>query len=142
MSPIDWALQPLKRYADFEGRSPRPEYWWFFLFQWLGYIGAMIIFVAVVAASAPANLGGPGAGFWTILAVLLLAMLALFIPNLAVLIRRLHDQDLSGWFCLLFFIPYVGGIIAVVFMCIAGTKGPNRFGPDPYDTDYLEGVFA
>jgi uncharacterized membrane protein YhaH (DUF805 family) len=140
MSPIDWALQPLKRYADFDGRSPRPEFWWFALFQWLGYIGAIIIFIAVTAAAVQS--GGPGAGFWTIFAIILLAILALFIPNLAVMIRRLHDQNLSGWLCLLFFIPYAGGIVMIVFMCLAGTKGPNRFGPNPYDTDYLEGVFA
>jgi uncharacterized membrane protein YhaH (DUF805 family) len=140
MSPIAWAFQPIRRYADFESRSPRPEYWWFFLFQCLGYIGLMIVIIAVVAASAQS--GGPGAAFWTLFALIFLAMLALFLPNLAVMIRRLHDQDLSGWFCLLFFIPYVGGIVAIVFMCIPGTKGLNRFGPDPYDTGYLGEVFA
>ncbi|MDZ3831226.1 MAG: DUF805 domain-containing protein [Sphingopyxis sp.] len=57
--------------------------------------------------------------------------LATIIPSIAVAVRRLHDQDKSGWFYLLSFIPYVGGIILLVFMCIDGTRGPNRFGPDP-----------
>ena len=46
-------------------------------------------------------------------------------------VRRFHDQDKSGWFVLLGFIPIVGGLIVLVFMLLEGTKGPNRFGPDP-----------
>jgi uncharacterized membrane protein YhaH (DUF805 family) len=142
MSPIDWALRPLRHYAAFEGRSPRQEYWWFALFQWLAYIALAIIFFAVAADAGES--GGPGSGFWTMLALFLLLILALFLPNLAVMIRRLHDQNLSGWYALLFFIPYVGGIVAIVFMCIPGTKGPNRFGRDPYEVEdgYLEQVFT
>ena len=140
MSPIDWALQPLKRYADFEGRSPRAEYWWFVLFQWIGYIALFIIWIGLAAGTASPD--GPGGGFWLIFVIFMLMVLGLFLPNLAVMIRRLHDQDLSGWLCLLFFIPYIGGLLAIVFMCIGGTTGPNRFGPDPYDTDHLEEVFA
>ena len=140
MSPIDWALQPLKRYADFEGRSPRAEYWWFSLFQWIAYIALFVIWIGIAAGTASPD--GPSGGFWLVFVVFMLLLLGLFLPNLAVLIRRLHDQDLSGWFCLLFFIPYIGGLIAIVFMCIGGTRGPNRFGPDPYDTDHLEQVFA
>jgi len=63
--------------------------------------------------------------------LLILLYLALFIPWLAVQVRRFHDQDMSGWFVLLQFIPYVGGLIMLVFMCIDGTPGPNRFGADP-----------
>ena len=46
-------------------------------------------------------------------------------------VRRFHDQDMSGWFYFLRFIPYVGGIVLIVFMCMQGTKGENRFGYDP-----------
>jgi uncharacterized membrane protein YhaH (DUF805 family) len=57
--------------------------------------------------------------------------------------RRFHDQDLSGWLILLYFIPYVGGLIIMVFMCIRGTDGPNRYGSDPFgDERHLERVFA
>lgn len=65
----------------------------------------------------------------------------MFIPGLAVQVRRFHDQDKSGWFILLGFIPYIGGLILFVFMCLEGTRGPNRFGPDPKDP-YSEDVFA
>jgi uncharacterized membrane protein YhaH (DUF805 family) len=57
--------------------------------------------------------------------------LALFIPSIAVQVRRFHDQDRTGWLILLGLIPYVGGLIVLVFMCLPGTRGTNRFGPDP-----------
>ena len=60
-------------------------------------------------------------------------LLLLIIPGIAVQVRRFHDQDKSGWFVLLGLIPFVGGLIVLVFMCLEGTKGPNRFGPDPKD---------
>src|SRR3954451_15590258 len=113
MSPLDWGLQPLKHYADFDGRSPRCEYWWFQLFQWIAYVVLAIVFGMIGAA-----FGGSGAGFLTAMILIVLLMLALFLPNLAAMVRRLHDQDLSGWLCLLFFIPYVGGLICIIFMCI------------------------
>ena len=56
-----------------------------------------------------------------------------FIPALAVQVRRFHDQDKSGWMVLLAFIPFIGGLIVLVFMCLEGTRGGNRFGPDPKD---------
>jgi uncharacterized membrane protein YhaH (DUF805 family) len=137
MSPVAWALKPLKQYADFSGRAPRAEYWWFVLFVWgglvlLGFFGAMMLGAA----------SGPDAFVGFFMVPVVIAVLALFIPNLAVQVRRLHDQDRSGWMILLFFIPYVGGIIAIVFMCLSGTTGPNRYGPDPYEDEYLEEVFA
>ena len=70
-----------------------------------------------------------------------LFILAGIIPSIAVTVRRLHDQNLSGWMYLLGFIPYVGGIVLIVFMCLEGTKGENRFGPDPMDPASAD-VFA
>ncbi len=139
MSPIDWAVLPLRRYADFEGRAPRSEYWWFLLFQWLAYI-----VIGVFFAITGVTLGGAAIGpFIAAMMAIILVMLALFIPNLACMARRFHDQDLSGWLILLSFIPYVGSLIIIVFMCIRGTDGPNRFGPDPFgDERHLESVFA
>ena len=61
---------------------------------------------------------------------LVLYCLGSFIPNLAVQVRRLHDQNKSGWFMLLSLVP-LGGIVLLIFMFIDGTAGPNRFGPDP-----------
>lgn len=142
MSPIKWAVRPLKHYANFSGRSPRAEYWWFVLLQ-LMLVWLPLTVLAISSSGASAGVeeaAGPAlaSGFLLIG----LAFLALLIPNLAVQVRRLHDQDKSGWFLLLFFIPYIGGLVALVFMCIAGTKGSNRYGPDPYAKDNLHNVFA
>ena len=54
--------------------------------------------------------------------------LAVFLPSIAVTARRLHDIDKSGWWMLLLFVPLVGWIIVLVWMCTKGTLGPNRFG--------------
>jgi len=69
------------------------------------------------------------AALWTY-AITSLADLALFLPGLALAIRRLHDLDRSGWWFLLVFIPVIGAIILIIWACTKGTDGPNRFGPD------------
>lgn len=66
-----------------------------------------------------------------VLGLIILALLGLFVPLLAVEVRRFHDQNRSGWFVLLNLIPYVGVIIVFVMMLLEGTQGDNRFGPDP-----------
>lgn len=124
---MHWMTLPLRRYFDFQGRSRRREYWMFIL----GYI----LFVAVMALVMIAFNGGSSSdpsGLAIIpAAVIVLALLALIIPSLAVQVRRFHDRDMSGWFVLLNLVPYLGGLIVLVFMCLPGTRGPNRFGPDP-----------
>ncbi len=125
---MNWMLMPLKRYADFSGRSRRTEYWMFTL----GYVIALVILAILLGvAGAIGDPNGISGLSVTALAVLGLLVLALFIPSLAVQVRRFHDQDKSGWFVLLGFIPYIGGLIVIVFMCLPGTVGDNRFGPDP-----------
>jgi uncharacterized membrane protein YhaH (DUF805 family) len=135
---MEWMLMPLRRYADFQGRSRRKEYWMFVLFQVL-----MMIPVSLVAsfAFAPMFASGDTSYGFLIAIIVLLYLAAFLIPGIAVQVRRFHDQDKSGWFLLLGLIPYVGGLILLVFMCLEGTRGPNRFGPDPKDP-YSEEVFA
>ena len=121
-----WMTLPLKRYADFSGRSRRREYWMFTL----GYV--LVFAMLVVVGSATGNFGDDGSGdlglfFW----LFMIVAIALVIPSVAVQVRRFHDQDKSGWFALLGLIPYVGGLIILVFMLIEGTGGPNEYGPDP-----------
>lgn len=131
MSPTDWAIRPLKHYADFSGRSPRAEFWWFTLLILIGYMIAVLVLIFVDAGRSLESDADPFG--WFVIAVLVIAGLGLFLPSLAVQVRRLHDQDMSGWWVLLFFIPYLGALIALVFMLIPGTKGSNRFGRDPYE---------
>jgi uncharacterized membrane protein YhaH (DUF805 family) len=125
---MEWMLLPLKRYADFSGRSRRKEYWMFFL----GYL--------IAAAVA----GAIGALLHMGVILVGLVVVALFVLSLAVQVRRFHDRDQSGWFILLNLIPYVGGLIVLVLMCLEGTRGPNRFGNDPKDDDgdRLSQIFA
>lgn len=111
------------RYVDFEGRSSRSEYWWVQLFY---IIMAIVLLIPVgLAASINEDIILLGA------VPLIIFILAGILPMIAVTVRRFHDQDKSGWMYLLSFIPYVGGIVIIVFMCIGGTPGQNRFGPDP-----------
>jgi uncharacterized membrane protein YhaH (DUF805 family) len=125
---MEWMLMPFKRYADFNGRSQRMEYWMFSLFVFI------VIVVLALIAGILGGFSGSEDGFGMIFLVPAgLFVLATIVPSIAVTVRRFHDQDKSGWFYLLSFIPYVGGIIVFVFMCLDGTPGPNRFGPNPKD---------
>ena len=131
---MEWKLMPLRRYADFSGRSQRQEYWMFYLFTVLLFIAAIILLVmfgGVLESHGKPRADSPPMAFSLGLLLVILLYLALFIPTLAVKVRRFHDQDLGGWFVLLGFIPYLGWLIMFIFMCIDGTAGPNRFGADP-----------
>ncbi|MGS0892656.1 DUF805 domain-containing protein [Burkholderia stagnalis] len=110
------------QYAKFEGRARRAEYWYFAL------LTAVVSIVCQVVAMA----GQGGSAFALLPAIVALVVsLALVVPSIAVTVRRLHDTGRSGWFLLIAFIPVVGGIILLVWMCARGTEGPNRFGADP-----------
>jgi uncharacterized membrane protein YhaH (DUF805 family) len=135
---MEYMIMPLKRYADFSGRSRRKEYWMFVLFQIL--ILVPLVLITSLLAGPSADPADPFASTG-VLVLVVVYLLAFFIPGLAVQVRRFHDQDKSGWFILLGFIPYIGSLIIFVFMCLEGTRGPNRFGPDPKDP-YSEDVFA
>jgi uncharacterized membrane protein YhaH (DUF805 family) len=103
----------VSKYATFSGRSSRSAYWWFYLFYILVLVGASIIDAVI---QAPVLTG--------------LAILALFLPSLAVLVRRLHDTDHSGWWILISFVPLVGTIVLIVFAC-TDSGPPNKWGDGP-----------
>ena len=126
---MDWMLMPLRRYAEFSGRSQRKEYWMFVLFQ-------IIVVVVLGIVEGALGLTGMVAGVYGPLTALFL--LAVLIPGIAVGIRRLHDTDRSGWWILLSFVPIIGAIVLIVFFVMDGTRGPNRFGPDPKDPGQAE----
>lgn len=139
---LDWMLMPYKRYADFSGRSRRKEYWMFVLLQLI----VMVVLGGLAFSGMPSvdeygSPGEPGIMLYVAGGLLALFVLGSFIPSLACQVRRMHDQDKSGWFILLGFVPYIGGIIMLVFMCLDGTRGPNRFGEDPKDPNSSD-VFA
>ena len=131
---MEWILLPLKRYADFRGRSGRKEYWLFSLATLLVYalLGGLL---AYAGAFVPKYGEDPSILTMLVFSLVFLSVVALIVPGIAVEVRRFHDQDRSGWLVLLGLIPYVGFLIVLIFMCLPGTKGPNRFGADPYDSD-------
>lgn len=120
---MHWYIDVLKKYTVFNGRARRAEFWYFFLFS-----AIISIFLAVIDEFMGWNfeMGGDEIGFLSTL-----YYIAVFLPYLAVVIRRLHDTDRSGWWVLIAFIPIVGVIVLLVFLILAGKHGDNRFGPDP-----------
>jgi uncharacterized membrane protein YhaH (DUF805 family) len=125
--PMYWVTLPLHRYADFQGRSSRKEYWMFQIVYLVLIVGTVII-AAIDKPEYSDDLGPIGT---VAVAMLILCILALAVPSIALQVRRFHDQDKSGWFALLNLFPYLGAIAVLVFMCIEGTNGENRFGPKP-----------
>jgi uncharacterized membrane protein YhaH (DUF805 family) len=101
-------------YVNFSGRACRSEFWFWRLFYVLATVGVLII-----------------EGIVRVNALVGLLELGLFLPTLAISIRRLHDLDRSGWWYLLVLIPIVGWIILLIWYCTKGTDGPNRFGAGP-----------
>ncbi|MGH6728577.1 MAG: DUF805 domain-containing protein [Sphingomicrobium sp.] len=152
LTPIDWAKRPIEKYADFSGRAPRAEYWWYTL----AVLCTAIVVGIVEGIVGLNNMVGPYGP------LSLLLMLGLLVPGLAVTVRRLHDTNRSGWWILIAVVPYlivgvmmgmaassgsmtgmaelgvfgivalVGAIVLLVFMVLAGTPGDNQYGPNPY----------
>jgi uncharacterized membrane protein YhaH (DUF805 family) len=134
---MEWMLMPYRRYADFSGRSCRREYWMFALLSIIVAVGSIIL-MAIGGGLSETGDAAPGPLFWLGGAIIVIWGLGSIIPSIAVQVRRFHDQDRSGWMVLLGFIPYVGGLIVLIFMCLEGTRGPNRFGPDPLDSSNVD----
>jgi uncharacterized membrane protein YhaH (DUF805 family) len=111
---MEWYIGVLKKYAVFDGRARRKEYWMFVLFNIivsivLGILGALIKFPIFQIVYG----------------------LAVLLPGIGVSIRRLHDTNRSGWWLLIAFVPIVGAIILLIFMVTDGTPGDNKYGPNP-----------
>jgi len=112
---MEWYLGVLKKYAVFDGRARRKEYWMFFLFN--------IIAVAV--------LGGIDAAIGTFPLLYGIYMLGVICPSIAVCVRRLHDTGKSGWWVFISFVPIIGGLWILYLMVIDGNPGDNQYGPSP-----------
>jgi uncharacterized membrane protein YhaH (DUF805 family) len=159
MTPVDWAKRPIQKYADFSGRAPRAEFWWYLL----AVIVAGIV-VRIIDSILGIHVFGPIGPLYTLLC------LATIVPSIAVAVRRLHDTGRAGWWILLPLVPYILGIVfggaammggaatgsamgmgagfglvmifmllalacsivLIVFYCMPGTPGDNRYGPNPY----------
>ena len=102
----------LKKYFVFEGRASRSEYWWFQLIVSPSYLISTIL---------ENEIG------YLFLGITLFTL----IPAISAGVRRLHDTNRSGFFLLISFIPFIGGLVLLFFLIPEGTKGKNRFGTDP-----------
>jgi uncharacterized membrane protein YhaH (DUF805 family) len=128
---MNWYVKVLKQYVDFSGRARRTEYWMFTLFNAIIEIVLGFVDRALGFGSFSSNTSG-GVAFSASVGLLGgLYALAVLLPSLGVSVRRLHDTDRSGWWLLIGLIPFIGGIVLLVFFVLAGTRGPNRHGPDP-----------
>lgn len=119
---MKWYLKALKQYADFSGRARRKEYWMFVLFNIIFSLIASLIDKAIGIDFSD----GYGYGIVTVIYALIV-----FIPGLALTVRRLHDINKSGWMIFISLIPLIGGIWMLVLVCTEGTRGDNQYGPDP-----------
>lgn len=129
---MSWYTKVFRQYADFQGRARRMEFWMFTLVNTIVFLGLAIPSL-FLAYSTPQ--GEPGALVWSFALSLFLYGLAQLIPAIAVGVRRFHDQNRSGWWFLIILVPTVGGLIYWIMMMLPGTRGPNRFGPDPLHPD-------
>ncbi len=114
---MNYYLAVLKKYAEFNGRARRSEYWYFVLFNIL--ISGMFLFISTYT---PVFMFG-----------YYIYRIAIIIPSIAVSVRRMHDVNKSGWFVL---IP----IYNIILACTAGTAGTNEYGYDPKNPEYLDEV--
>jgi uncharacterized membrane protein YhaH (DUF805 family) len=121
----------LAQYTTFRGRAARSEFWFFFLFMILVYIIASI-FDRVLGTSF--SFRNPATGLTQNMGygyIYTLAALALFLPNISVMVRRLHDTGHSGWWYWIILVPLVGAILLLVWFCSAGTASDNEYGSNP-----------
>ncbi len=119
-----------QNYFNFKGRARRKEFWGFTLFQTL--LALPLNVWSQLAVSREDLLANPFAVYTTTPGILMILIgLAFFFPILGVQVRRLHDINKSGWWLLIAFIPLLGAIALLVFMCLEGTIGTNEYGDDP-----------
>jgi len=106
----------------YRGRASRSAYWWWVLFEVIAAFVAELLVVIPAAAHSAAAL----VVFFIIVGI---AFIYLALVGLALTIRRLHDIDRSGWWVLIGLVPFVGGIVLLIFSLLEGTPGPNRYQP-------------
>ena len=120
---MNWYLDAWKNYITFTGRSRRAAYWMFVLFN----------LIAVILANVIDNvLGLAGQGGYG--PISMIYGLAVFLPGLALAIRRLHDTGRSGWWMLIGFIPLIGLIVLIIFFVQDSHPGTNQYGPNPKES--------
>lgn len=120
---MNWFFDAIKnRYADFDGRASRQEFWMFNLFYLLFVIAISLLIIPF---------GNSETGLNIIFGIIVVYSLGLAIPIWAVTVRRLHDIGLSGWWSLLSFIPYLGTVVLLIMCCMDSKPCSNNYGNNP-----------
>lgn len=115
---MHWYLDVIKNYVGFSGRATRTEYWMFVLVNFIVSLIAMLIDYVL--------------GSWRI--IYYLYTLAIFLPSLAVLVRRLHDIGRTGWWMLIVLVPLLGWIVLIIYACTDSQDRENAYGPNPKES--------
>jgi len=114
---MKWYLGVLKKYAVFDGRARRKEYWMFFLFNLV--ISFVLVLIEGIALESDVGV------------LSIIYDLAVLIPGLAVGVRRLHDTNHRGWWLFISLVPLVGTIVLIVYMVSDSQWNENKYGPNP-----------
>ena len=118
---MHWYVEVLKKYAVFSGRARRKEYWMFVL------VNVIISLVLGLLQVITTGENGTSPLVW----LSSLYSLAILLPSLAVMVRRLHDTNHSGWWYFMILVPFIGVIVLLVWLVKDSDPGENRFGPNP-----------
>jgi uncharacterized membrane protein YhaH (DUF805 family) len=119
---IEWYKKVVfDNYANFSGRARRSEYWYFILMQ----------IIIMIVAGIIDNMIGLDFGTISNSPIYSLYILATTLPGFALAVRRMHDLGKSGWFLLVFLIPFIGGLWLLILLCSEGEQGTNQYGVDP-----------
>ncbi len=123
---IAWFRKALSQWNDFGGRARRSEYWYFTLTLLIVYV----VLAAIIAGAA--SLGDAGRIVAMIFNIVYVVVALVFlVPSIAVAIRRMHDTGRSGWWLLISLVPFVGGLVVLVLLCLDSQPMPNKWGPNP-----------
>jgi len=139
---MEWMLMPLKRYAEFSGRSRRMEFWMWQVFKFLVGIGFLILasvifglaFASIGESRDPTQLLAVGGSVLLLYLIYLIFMLAILIPDIAVGVRRLHDTNRSGWWILA---PLGCYLIGLLLVGVTVGVGASMGGADQASTGLL-----
>ena len=128
---MEWYLKVMRdNYTNFSGRARRKEYWMFTLVYVIILTGCTVLdnVLGTVFMMDAGPLGEISMGYgWAYT----ICGLIHFIPGLALAVRRLHDVGKSGWFYLIFLIPFIGVVWLLVLFCLEGKKEDNKYGSNP-----------
>ena len=121
---MNYFLLALKKYATFTGRSRRKEYWMFVLFR---YLISMVILAPTIYLFFNSSDEGGMLGYM----LFIVYSMALIVPGLAVVVRRLHDVGKSGWMYFVVLIPVIGIFWLLILLASDSEQGDNQYGPNP-----------